>query len=648
MRTNPFINQRREQEDYYSEVYINQQDDFPSWISSKNYLFEGLRGSGKTSILNLFNYPLAWLKRDSIIPNSALKPYFEKDPSYIGVIYKSERQEKSNWQEWAIKNDIKSAQHLYIAYLNYYFLDKFIEAISLLRESFSHLNNDSDDEIQLVNEILVKTFPIKKLRPKVLDYSLSSLKNEMAEIHNLIRDSLILMEPFESIKSNIFIPEGSELIQEACKAIKKNISAFSDKLFFALIDDVNRLSEWQLNCINSLISKSEDPLSFKISCVFGLYHTKRTIDGRVLGDRDLLKFELNTDEDFTKIMTIPYLDDTLEAIFNIRIKNSFPELDRKIQLTDLFGNEYSIDEIILNLSKTSENPSFRGFVTTYEGLKKNRTYKYITDFWLDSNNVQNISLKDLELKLNDPKLISRKRDSQFYKKRRVTTIFSIIDFYNLGKCFPYHSFNIIKHITCGSVSEFLRICEKLWPEIENFVELSLANKNPDPISIDDQSKAIKSVSDRVFKGIDEKTLLDNDNNISCQLICDRLSKLFTKFISINSIRKTTECLSLRVTGKLPNIMEEILEEIVLFEAIIKLPDGDSIKIGLHPILSPHYNLPFRSPFHYSETISVALFQKLFLGNEKEANAVIQRIYKQRDSDDRVQQNDLFSQQKDVE
>jgi len=629
-RTNPFIDHRREQENYFSPIYISQNEDFASWTSLKNYLFVGLRGSGKTSILNVFNYELAWLNRSSLIYHKDLEQYTNIEPQYIGVIYKAERQEKSNWQEWENAYGKSNAQKVYITYLNYYFCAKFVEALHCLKSRFKKLNNEADNEIKLIDEILIETFPFKSTRPRLADYSLSALKYKLTEIHNQIRQSITSLESFESIKKYINFAEGSEMIINICKHINSNNLELSDKIFFALIDDVNRLTDWQLECVNSLISNSQTPLSFKISSVFGLYQTKNKIDGRALGDRDLLTYSLNTDADFTKISKSLNLDDILQAIFNIRLKKVFPDLESDISLNEILGENFDIDNLFEKMTSPSENPDFKKFHTSYKGEREKGYYKYITDYWLDINNVAiDKDPKASKLKKSDPILYTRKRESEVYKKRRQTTIFSIIDEYNLGKKLPFSSFNYIKHITCGSVSEFLRICEKLWPEIEQYVEKSIdARKTPTPIDVLKQAIAIRSVSDRVYDGIDDKGLRDN-SNVSCKIICDRLSILFNKFIKLDSIRKTTECLSLKINEKLPSDLENIIEDIILFEAFIKLKEGDTFKIGLHPILSPHFNLPYRSPFYYSYTITVELFRILLLGDDSEAKRVIERIYNER-------------------
>jgi hypothetical protein len=644
-RINPFIDQRREQENYYSPIYISQNNDFSSWVSLKNYLFVGLRGSGKTSILNVFNYELAWLNPSSVIYHEELSEYSKKQPNYIGVIYKAERQEKSNWQEWEIRYGKSNAQKLYITYLTYYFSGKFVEALCRLKSQFKELDIEEDNEIKLIDTILREAFPFSNSRPKLTDYSLIALTYKLSEIHNQIRQSVISMESFDSIKKYIIFSEGPEKIINICRQIKENTKALSDKLFFALIDDVNRLTEWQLECVNSLIANSDDPLSFKISSVFGLYHTKNKIDGRALGDRDLLTYQLNTDVDLTKISKSKNLDDILHAIFNIRVKKVFPDLKTNIFMKDVFGDTIDIDSSFERMASSSENSKFRKFYFAYKQQKEAGVYKYITDYWLDINNVSiEKDTEALKLKDSDPILYARKRESEVYKKRRQTTVFSIIDYYNLGDKFPYSSFSLIKHITCGSVSEFLRICERLWPEIEQYLEKSIENKTLTPIAVEKQANAIISISDRVYEGIDEKVLRGN-NNVSCKIICDRLSMLFNKFIKLESIRKTTECLSLKINEKLPIDIENIIEEIVLFEAFIKLQEGDSFKIGLHPILSPHFNLPYRSPFYYSQNISIEIFRKLILGNNDEANRVIERIFMERAGE---LPGNLFNQLEDVE
>ena len=135
-------------------------------------------------------------------------------------------------------------------------------------------------------------------------------------------------------------------------------------------------------------------------------------------------------------------------------------------------------------------------------------------------------------------------------------------------------------------------------------------------------------------------------------ICMRLGNLFAQFQTYPSICVTAETASLKI--KSSELDDEIIDAInfaVMCGVIIK-PSNESVflKVGLHPILSPIYNISFRRPFYYPESISGKEFSRLFKGNDFEANKMTEKILENRMKRDleskekNDKQMDLFSNQ----
>ncbi|PXV58804.1 hypothetical protein CLV62_14416 [Dysgonomonas alginatilytica] len=614
-RINPFSDNRREREK--DSVIILNYEDSIKWFSNSNYLFEGHRGSGKTSILTAYNYEFVWRKDSPIRPCKELENIYS-NPNFIGVIYKCENQDKSTWQNWANINTQKNAQYLYTTYLNFFFAEKFIEAVLKIILSDDKYKEELSEEYLFINTVLDKAFPLIKNRPILFDYSLTSLKILFSDIHNSIRHSIIYEDSFNEIKNEICIHDNCSLIVEICKLIQKHFSSFKDILFFPLIDDVNRLTKWQLQCINSMLLNVENPISIKLSCVFGLYETKGSIDGRIIGNSDLSTIYLGYDNDITKISKQKDITPLLEEIFNIRVKSIYSNISH-IDLEELFGKTPDLNNLLLETLATSQKTDVQELVDCYQKSGE----KYFTDFWLDNENIR----QPIKEKSSLNKLEKRQRDSSIYNKFRQTAIFTIIDHYNLGgKGFTYSSLDIIKHLICGSVRNFLKICELLWEDIENLIENDEITRQLDN---DLQNKAIRKTAEHVFLGVDDRSLKEGSET-TCRTICVRLSTLFKLFISKDSLKKTTECLSLRIKrSEQSDNIEDIIESIVLFEAFIKHEDKDDYLIGLHPILSPHFNLPYRSPFYYPHSVSSREFSDLIMGTDQEAKEAIETIFSKR-------------------
>lgn len=614
INTNPFSTNRREGEDK-NKIYLSYPDAI-NWFSNSNYLFEGNRGSGKTSILSAFNYENLWLDNSLVIPDESLKSLYTEKPIFLGTIYKCEIQEKGTWEKWSVIYGVDNAEIIYTTYMNYYFCERFIDALEVILREKEEYSDENDRECDFIEVALEKSFPIESLRPKLFDYSLHRLKLVFNDMHNKIRHGIIYCTPFNDMIKSTCIHENSSLIVDICLLIQKHFKSFSDTLFFPLIDDINRLTVWQTKCINSMVLAYRNPVSFKMSSVLGLLKTRETRDReRPLGNSDITTIRLGYDEDNTKITKQKDITNLLNIIFNSRIKAVYPTT-QDVDLEKILGKTPDLNSLLLNALKKSEKKEVATLINEYEMAK----IKYFTDFW-----IKKYSLKTLQ-EDTGCKLTTRQNESTVYKKMRVGCTFSIINQYNLDSYLEYSTMDIIEHLICGSIRRFLKICEFMWDDMKTQIETKGYIMK---ISAKIQSKAIKSSADYVYQGIDDRPLRENIDT-SCRKLCDRLSKIFLSFNSLESLKKTTECMSLRIPKK--NLSAEnlgLIDSIVLFEAFIKIDDGDYFKIGLHPTLSPKFSLPYRSPFYYSETISLNDFTKIISLSENEMKGLYRRLYNKR-------------------
>lgn len=614
-QNNPFSTNRREGEDK-NKIYLSYSNAL-NWFSNSNFLFEGNRGSGKTSILSAFNYENVWLDSSLIIPDKTLEHLYSGKPSFLGTLYKCEIQENSTWEKWKSLHGEDKAEIIYTTYMNFYFSEKFIEAIESIQRDKNEYIHQDDKELYFINSVLEKAFPIEELRPKIFDYSLHRLKLIFKDIHNKIRQNIIYGVALEDMCKTICIHDNCSLIVDVCLLIQKSFPAFSGISFFSLIDDINRLKKWQIKCVNSMVVAYRSPISFKLSCVLGLLKTRDTRDEeRPLGNSDISTIPLGYDEDDTKISKQKDISELLTIIFNSRVKSIYPDIS-DLDLDKIFGKSPDINTLLLNTLKKSEKQDVVDLLKEYSASGE----KFFTDFWINK-----YSIKITEDESDGNKLSARRNDSAVYKKMRQACTFSIINEYGLGGYFDYSSMEIIKHLICGSIRRFLKICEFLWEEMKSQIETKGTIVK---ISSNSQSKAIRKSADYVYNGIDDRPLRENIDT-SCRKICDRLSVIFLYFISPDSLKRTTECLSLRIPKK--NIDKSIIgliDSIVLFEAFIKIDDGDYFKIGLHPTLSPKYYLPYRSPFYYSETISLADFKNIISFSENEMKGLYKKLNNKR-------------------
>lgn len=609
---NPFSNNRREGEKK-SPIFFHYHD-ASTWFEDSNILFEGHRGSGKTSILQSFNYENVWLHKTNIEPDFKLKAIYE-DPQFIGAIYRCEDHEPPIWERWLTKYPDKDEeiQYLFTTYLNYYFAEQFIVAIKdILHDS----NLQTMEEFSFVEDVIRASYR-EELRPRIMDFSLNEIIDKLNNTHNFIRENIIKKTSWDTLSTRLCIKDNCSFIIQICDLIKKHFNSLSNASFFILIDDINRLTLWQTKCVNMMIACYRYPVSFKISCVYGLCKSRETTDSkRPIANADLKRITLDY-EDKTKISEDKYIDKLLELIFNSRLKSVYPTL-KYIDLKNVFGKDFDQEIALVNiLDRKSESRKSKEFIENY---KKSRN-KYLSDYWIKANNIK---LVDDSETLD--KLQKRKNDTAL-KKYRVTARFSILNEFFPSGTIEYAGLEIIKHLLCGSVRNFLKICEYLWPEIQKQIS---QNKDLTLISSEKQSKAIRDCAEHVFNGIDNKAIRE-DIQISYQDICKRFANIFKLFITKESLKKTTECLSFKIPLiKDEPFIEDLINSTIMYEAFVKKDNINNFQIGLHPIISPKFNLPYRSPFYYSETIAVNDFVKIITAKGiLELDSIVKSIFEKR-------------------
>lgn len=635
----PFSERRREKEIPPTPLYINYSD-YKSWITINNFVIEGTRGTGKTSILKSLNYETQWLKKTKIKPSIELQPIFKNEPDFVGVYLRCEEIEKSLWNRWLRKyerenGDASSSQILFATFLNYFFIEKIIQAITDIT------NNPVIDKniSELIQEVIQICYPSSNLKPTLYDFSLSSLKNVLDTTLYDFRRNIYSLTEFKIINEYFCLHTASScIISKISKIITEKIDSFNDVKFFLLIDDVDRLDNWQIKVLNSFISSSEAPISLKITCT-GEYNIKNNTNNRSISTTDLFISKLNDEENPINKKVDSTIDELFSAIFQFRLESR--GIDKVFPFESIFSKSIDIEEVFVKTLKTSTNPKVKSLLEDF--AQNNNYYSRLSDFWIDNNN---IDARYSKIKIKEEGLDEDNINHKYYNKYRISAIFSAIHQFELQDSFTYYSFDVIKMLSSGSPRHFLRICDKLWETIYSYYTNS---PNASPIEFDLQNQAIRNAASDVLANI-ETDEFDGKINVSCNTMCKRIGSLMKEFLNIDSLKVSPECLSILIDiNKLNNsekiIFSNIIDRLRMYEAIKtkEIEKTNKILIALSPILAPIFVLPYRSPFSYYYTMpSSSLFLKLLTTDDNEAKNIIKQIYNdriQRDSNPKLFGND---------
>src|SRR4030042_6957488 len=126
---NPFTYARREYDEEHT-IYISNDQEYLEWVSSQQYLFEGLRGSGKTSILRSMQWDVVWHTGKIRVEGSRrTKDIFAKAQQHLAVCHKVEEMDAAYWDSWKNQVGVEWAQKFYGTYIEYLLLDLFLDAL---------------------------------------------------------------------------------------------------------------------------------------------------------------------------------------------------------------------------------------------------------------------------------------------------------------------------------------------------------------------------------------------------------------------------------------------------------------------------------------------------------------------------------------
>ena len=596
----PFIEQRKEKDRANTTVYINYED-YPQWASINNYLITGSRGTGKSSILTSFDYRTRWFNNKSISYSNQFSFFQTKnicETRIIGVLFKADRVETELWDNWH-KRSGGNGNLLFATYLNYFFAAKILTSIKEILSRFY-----PDDKTVLLKTVLIEQL-LSVCEPSwrrkfsfLYDFSIEGLvtyfEEQRMNVRQLVYSGMSCDFPLEI---NI-LSSSSNFISQFCQILCKEIAPFSDKLFFLMIDDVDRFKDWQIKTLNSFFKVTTTPCAWKISSSLP-YQSLATEDDARISGTDLKISSLNDERSMGREQHKDRIDELFDAIFKSRLKSNGINASSIISVKSLFGRmdlEKSLKDVVglsLNQSLKQEYKDFQ-----------NSGERFYTNYWLIKRGI---------LKASDT--------SKKFDKYRVNATFAIVKAYDLENSFKYSSYEVIRALCSGSPRHFLRICDAMWAAIYDKTKSGTLKRGG--IKAEDQNRAIRKASNELLDVID-KDRFNRDITVSCYEMCERLGALFVLLThNENSLRRSQECMSLTFNManinniKRKEVLLKIIDKLTMLEVIKIRVDNNTpsiYQIGLNPMLTPYYCLSFRNPFLNTMSVDVNLLFDYLTGD----------------------------------
>ena len=455
--------------------------------------------------------------------------------------------------------------------------------------------------------------------------SFGALQVLIKEIHMGVRDLVNRKQPEKGILSSFPIVGPGALVQAFGKYLRIHFSESKDWVLMLLLDDCNLLDDNLTKVVNSAVLKAKGIVAYKLTCLTGLYPTRRTLQKDrlvnehdletvpVFGGRDGIDMGSPADSKYLKVA---------EAVCRTKIESACGvQVAKKFDFKQFFGS-FQLEDLLIAKLKASENPAAFDLLQMCNDAKQSTSKVSITKIWLHEKNIRKIQVSPASDKDN---LWKRRSASIFTTKWKHVAAIAICREYKIA--FPYSGWSVILHLSGGSIRELLRIMSKVW---------TLARVRPDdhsrlrPILPTAQAQAVVRAAEANYDAVDRKFI--SSEGATLQKMCDRLGSLFGKCQGFPYMIKAPETAAVQLPVRLltgDESLNSIISEAVTSGVLLKRIQKDTACIGLHPVLAPKYGISFRSPFYYPQTVSISQLRHLVLGSDKDAQVVVREILEER-------------------
>jgi len=615
-KTNPFFHGRLEHE---REPILFVSDRISEWTSVRPILFEGVRGSGKSSALRLLSWDVAWQAIPMRFTGSKHARSFLQKPKHIGVYYRVEDFVVALWERWAVNRDV--AQRYFGTYVEFLYLDLLLDALIKIRRRAKTLFSEIYQEREFVESLMKSCFEPDS-RPRLLNSSFVALREFAADVHQSIRNLVFQNISEADIRRTYRVVGPGSLIKDFGNAFSKIYCDLSDWRILILLDDCNFLTKWQTEVINSAVANCATPTSYKLSSLAGLYPTMGTMDPqKPLTPDNIERQPLPTNFEQQNIVKVygPFANHVCKA----RIQQHYgEEFSNPFSLREQLG-PFDLEVLLEKKLRSSENPAAQELLARATANSRSKGSAQITKTWLHDKEIRKQVIPE-EVADKDIASIRRtlRRVSSGYE-RKWTYVAGVCISKEFGFDFPYSGYEAVLHLSHASIRELLRIMSYMWDEIDDTISGFIAKK---PIPQGIQTRAIAKAADAKFSSIDANPF--SNDGISLQTVCDRLGRLFSQCQAQPYIFTTPETASVSVKSDVlqqEKDVDDIIRKSVNSGWLLIKKEDNKCSIGLHPMFAPKYKISFRNPFYYPEPISKENLRKLFMGSDIEASGAIKAI-----------------------
>lgn len=259
--------------EYWVNFNTQESSSVGSLLNPNEYLPKyvlGGKGCGKTHILRYFSYPLQKIRH-----NNKIKDVLSQD-KYIGFYSVFHGLNSSRFEGKGI--DAESWKAIFEYYFEMYLCDNLLHTIN---EIFKKLNLDADFEAKTVDLILKQFNNYEEIKdvstiPLLIDL-LTTLRRKIDL--QILNAAFTRKLDFTEVK--VFFAPG-DLIFGIPNVISSTVPEFDQVKFIYILDEYEKLFEWQKKFVNTLVWDKQTPVTFWIGARRYGYTTRETKTGEAM------------------------------------------------------------------------------------------------------------------------------------------------------------------------------------------------------------------------------------------------------------------------------------------------------------------------------------------------------------------------------
>lgn len=534
-------------------------------ILKSNYpgVLQGGRGTGKTTVLRGLSY-LGQYE----IHNSDINQFDEN--SFIGIYYRANTNHVRAFCGKGVSDE------KWIAVFEHYFNLIICWEMLHFLEWHKELKNDDEELSTHACELIASSL---------------HLCTEVDGFKNLLQIVERAMYAFQAEVNNIAdgnMPKLSmagvpiEIVAQETQKLRQ----FEGKVYYLLLDEYENFTDYQQECMNTLIKHVPESYTIKIGVREMGWRVKRT-HNNMESLNDPADYQLTKIEDiFTDPQTSDKFEEFASNVCNLRLKRLLDDVDVDYDIKKALVN-MSIEEEAerLNVERTLLCQSF---IETEKTMKLNINihplYKYLIAYWADIH--QNRLENEIEDFINNRFIWDQRYDNYKY-----SMLFKLNRGKYVGISKYYSGWNTFIKLANGNIRYLMALVYQSYNlHIEN-------GKNvKEPVSVEHQTIAAKKVG---WKNLTE---LEGSCMIGLQLtqLVQSLGTIF-KRLAKDGDKTAPEIDQFDIDGEISERTRSILYLGVMNLALVRMPSNKlsgvkSIKdfqYQLHPIFAPYFDYSYR-------------------------------------------------------